>query len=358
MKKSISIFVVLVLLLLVGCSITPQNTPPAKAASNAYSQANLRNGFVETPEGYYYQNDNLIYFCQRGGDAFYPLCSKPNCAHNDDNCNAWCGVAFGYYNDALYAVLSDATLGQYDLVRMNPDGTDHTVVTHFAPRQGGGYQFYVHQGKLYIYASADLSLPLEEQTDRLILLDLSDNSQTEPFSDFFREGNRFSILSLYGGKLYVLAQEDPAQEDFCVMELDSVTGATKKLLSLQLGIVYATDTTLCYLEPGVGFRECDLKSGEIKDCGLPVNDAWWAAYDEDYIYLMGYGRNDDKDHTLYFLSRDYELLDQVELTNDLYYNFAASDRLYFSENFGALTYYLDKSEIGTHELILTRLNTN
>lgn len=356
--KKVVIYCATILLLLAGCTNTPQDKLQEITASADYSQANLRNGFVETPEGYYYQNDNLIYFCQRGGDAFYPLCSKPNCAHNDENCNAWCGVAFGYYNDALYAVLSDATLGQYDLVRMNLDGTDHTVVTHFAPEQGGGYQFYFHQGKLYIYASADLSLPLEEQTDRLILLDLSDNSQTEPFSDFFREGNRFSILSLYGDKLYVLAQEDPAQEDFCVMELDCATGRARELLSLQLGIVYATDTTFCYLEPGVGFRECDLKSGEIKDCGLPVNDAWWAAYDEDYIYLMGYGRNDDKDHTLYFLSRDYELLDQVELTNDLYYNFAASDRLYFSENFGALTYYLDKSEIGTHELILTRLNTN
>lgn len=356
--KKVVIYCATILLLLAGCTNTPQDKLQEITASADYSQANLRNGFVETPEGYYYQNDNLIYFCQRGGDAFYPLCSKPNCAHNDENCNAWCGVAFGYYNGALYAVLSDATLGQYDLVRMNPDGTDHTVVTHFAPRQGGGYQFCFHQGKLYIYASADLSLPLEEQTDRLILLDLSDNSQTEPFSDFFREGNRFSILSLYGDKLYVLAQEDPAQEDFCVMELDCATGRARELLSLQLGIVYATDTTFCYLEPGVGFRECDLKSGEIKDCGLPVNDAWWAAYDEDYIYLMGYGRNDDKDHTLYFLSRDYELLDQVELTNDLYYNFAASDRLYFSENFGALTYYLDKSEIGTHTLSLTSLNAN
>lgn len=356
--KKVVIYCATILLLLAGCTNTPQDKLQEITASADYSQANLRSGFVETPEGYYYQNDNLIYFCQRGGDAFYPLCSKPNCAHNDENCNAWCGVAFGYYNNALYAVLSDATLGQYDLVRMNPDGTDHTVVTHFAPKQGGGYQFYFHQGKLYIYASADLSLPLEEQTDRLILLDLSDNSQTEPFSDFFREGNRFSILSLYRNKLYVLAQEDPAQEDFCVMEFDCATGGARELLSLQLGIVYATDTTLYYLEPGVGFREYDLSSGEIKDCGLPFNDAWWAAYDEDYIYLMGYGRNDDKDHTLYFLSRDYELLDQIELTNDLYYNFAASDRLYFSKNFGALTYYLDKSEIGTHELILTRLNTN
>lgn len=329
-----------------------------RIAAEDASQTNLRNYFVEIPEGYYYLNNNLSYFCQRGGEAFYPLCSKPNCAHNDENCNAWCGVAFGYCNNALYTVQSDGASGQFNLVKMNLDGTEHTAVSHFAPEQSGGYQFYFHQGSLYIYASADLSLPLEEQTDRLIIISLSDFSQAEPFTDIFREGNRFSILSLYGDKLYVLAQEDPAQEDFCVMELDCATGRARELLSLQLGIVYATDTTLYYLEPGVGFREYDLNNGEIKDCGLPVNDAWWAAYDEDYIYLMGYGRNDDKDHTLYFLSRDYELLDQVELTNDLYYNFAASDRLYFSENFGALTYYLDKSEIGTHALSLKILNSN
>lgn len=368
MKRIVLILCVLFVLLIGGCRKTPQISTPVSSSPDGItnasqilaptedSQANLRNYFVETEMGYYYQNNNLIYFSQRGDSSFFPLCNKPNCTHDNENCNAWCGIAFGYYNDALYSVLLEGALGKFNLVKMNLDGTDHTVVTHLDANQGGGFQFYFHHGKLYIYASPDLNLPLDDQTDRLIILNLSDYSQTEPFIDFFHAGNRFSIISFYKDKLYVFAENNLSQDSQCILELNAETGEVRELLSLELGILYATDSTLFYLEPNVGFREYNLESGEIKDCGLPIKDAWWAAYDVDYIYLMGYGRNNDNDHTLYFLSRDYELLDQIDLTNGLYYNYAASDRLYFSNDFGTLTFYLEKTMIAAHSCSLEPLS--
>ena len=322
-------------------------------------QACFRNHFVETEAGCYDQVENLILFCPQGSDTFYPLCSKPNCQHKDENCNAWCGVAFGWYDGALYTVNYDGLGGKFDVVRRNPDGTGHETVAHVDAKKGGGFAFTFHNGKLYVYMSANLALPLEEQAERLLVVDLRDWSQAEPFTEYLQAGNRIGIIDYYKDKLYAYVENvrDPQAEPG-VVEMDAATGAVRRLVSFQLGACYATDDTFFYLEPDVGFREYDLQTGEIRDCGLPVKDAWWASYDEDFIYLMGHGRDSDRTHTLYVLSRSYALLGQVELTNGIYFGCAASDRLYFAKGMDACTYYLDKSQIGSGPLTIKPLKIN
>ena len=328
-------------------------------ASEDRAQANLRDHFVETADGYYYQDENLIYFSQRGSTAFYPLCSKPNCMHNDENCNAWCGSAFGYYNGALYSVVLKGFQNEFQIVKMNLDGTDHEKVASFSAGNGGGFSFTFHHGSLYIYQSANLSLPLEEQRDRFIKMDLSDFSQTEPFVDYLGQENSFSAFCYYKNKIYAYAanSRDPSVEA-SVVEMNTDTGEVKILVPFQLGAAFATEDTFYYLEPDVGFKEYDLETGVIEDCGLPVADAWWATYDENYIYMMGHGRNNDRDHTLYFFSRDYQLLDQIELTDSLYYGYVTSDRLFFAKGWGVLSFYIDKSDIGTGNLAIKPLDNS
>ena len=359
MKKVFVILQALLLVLTFGCT-NASDAPhtDARLVPEDFSQASLRDYCAETADGYYYQNGEFIYFSPRGSHAFYPLCSKPNCDHSDENCNAWCGSAFGYYDGSLYAVSMNNNNGQVELIKMNPDGSDHTVVTPLQLGQdGAAFQAQFHHGKLYIYTSANALLPIDEQKDHLFVLNLQDLTQTACFPDFFDAGGRFSFIDFFEDKLYVYAQKDRNPDSAIgVMEFDVASGTYRELVPLELGIVYATETTFYYLEPDVGFREYDLATGEIKDCGLPVEDAWWAAYDEDYIYLMGHGRKDE--YTLYFLSRDYVLLDQIELTDGIYYNYAASDRLYFSKDFDALTHSINKSDIGSHELALKPLDGN
>ena len=361
MKKAFFLLLALLFLLTTSCDTTSQPPePPQNLTPEDRVQAN-RGNFVETEDGCYYLKQDLsngffIYFSPRGSAAFYPLCNKPNCTHRDENCNAWCIGAFGYHNGALYAVTQYLQKeGQIELVKMNLDGSNHETVAPL-PVQSGTLQLNFHRGKLYIYSLGDYA-PIDPELDRFFVMDLDTYESTELFTDFFHEGNRFSYLNFFEDKLYVCAANElSSQQNMRMMEFDISYDTWRELVPLSLGASYATETTFYYLEPDVGFREYDLATGEIKDCGLPIEDAWWAAYDEDYIYLMGHGRNDEKEHTLYFLNRNYEYLDQVELTDGIFYGYVSSDKLYFSKDFEPLSHYISKSDIGSHKLSLQPLD--
>ena len=96
MKKNKLLLGLLLLLLLgVGCDRAPgdaTNTGGSVGSSESATMMeqpfNFFNGcMAETPEGYYYLRGTLVYYCPRGESGFVPLCGKPNCEHNDPNCN-------------------------------------------------------------------------------------------------------------------------------------------------------------------------------------------------------------------------------------------------------------------------------
>lgn len=364
MRKIIALLCVSALLLAVGCN--GKNETESEVPSESVSeftpedrlQANLRDHFFETEDGCYYQCGEYIYFIPRGGDTSYPLCGKPNCTHDDENCNAWCGAAFGYYNKSLYAVSPGETARQYDIVKMNLDGTEHEVVAQIEQSSNGTAMFFFHHGLLYFYLNdGSVNTMPEEQADSVIIMDLSDFSCTQPFEAYFSEGNRCVPLHFFEKKYYGYSDSyrEPDAKHY-IVELNAEAGEARELVEVQIGIAYATQTTYYYLEPDSGFRELDLASGELKDCGLPVEDAWWAAYDEEYIYLMGHARNGGKEHTLSILTRDYVLLDQIELTQGIYYHYVSTDRIYFAKNFTEqLTHYINKADIGSGELELKEM---
>ncbi|MBO4211643.1 MAG: hypothetical protein J5878_03205 [Oscillospiraceae bacterium] len=147
----------------------------------------------------------MIYFCPRGGDAFRPLCSKPNCSHNNENCNAWVGLIcldLGYYNGGLYTVEVSIHI---NVVRMNLDGTDHRVVATLdeSVAENFGLEFKFHHGKLFIWGRASFDLPLEEQEEHLLVLDLTDYSQKELASDFLRTASLPLYYKFYKDKLCI-----------------------------------------------------------------------------------------------------------------------------------------------------------
>ncbi len=362
MKRTVLILITFLLLLITGCSSTPEpSAPPQNLHPENRNQANLRENFVETADGCYYLNqgdpyNSFIYFSPRGSTSFYPLCNKPNCSHHDNNCNAWCRSAFGYYNGALYAVSQNMENARLELIKMDLDGSNHETVAPL-PLQSGALQMNFHHGKLYIYSWGDYA-PIDPELDRFFVMDLDTYESTELFVDFFQAGNRLGILGFLGDKMYGYVSNIASDQARHIAEYDTTSGTWRELVPLDLGSVYATETTLFYLEPDAGFRELDLATGEIKDCAPAEKDAWWAAYDDNYIYVMSRGRNNDADHTLYFYSRDYQLLDQVELTNDLFYGYVSSEKLYFSTGIEPLTYYINKSDIGSHKLLLQPLNAD
>lgn len=358
------------------------SVPPApvelKVAPEDRNQAfNLQ--LVETEEAYYYVQQktneegilNLIYFCPRGGTAFYPLCSKPNCRHNDFNCNAYCGNELGYYDGSLYTMDFSGFEG-IKIIKINIDGTDHRVVAEIDPSNGTGVMSFscaFHHGKLFMLCDPIDSMPLEQQSYRLIVVSLADGSQTELAPDYFNTAKcvpeRFWY---YKDKLYGEAYD--SKEAPALIEIDALTGKTQSM-SLDANSFYATDSTLYYLAGNTGnvteapiqgkpgFCEYDLTNGTVRDFGLPVDDIINAKYDDDYIYATSSYRNNWSDSTLYLLSRSYEPVDQIELTDGLGIAAVTSDRIYlydFIHN-SPINYYIDKAQIGSHNLKLISIET-
>lgn len=160
---------------------------------------------------------------------------------------------------------------------------------------------------------------------------------------------------------------DPYKEK--LIEVDAVTGEAGVVLPRSINGLYVTDSTWYFFEPDrtsrgykaenvePGFREYDPESGTIQDKGLPTEDILNAFYDEDFIYAGGFPRNNDRDQTLYFLSRDYKLLDRIDLS-DIFLYAVASDRVYFYEGRDLIiSHYIDKSQIGSGELTLVPIKT-
>ncbi|MBQ1411345.1 MAG: hypothetical protein IIY94_08735 [Oscillospiraceae bacterium] len=387
MKKTIFLFAA-VLVLLAACSKAPESGESAQissgeaAGTEAYelkvppedrNQAFAWQYFVETLDNYYYglamENGGFIYFCPRGGKTFFPLCNKPNCKHENSDCNAYYGDAFGYYDGALYALEMSTDPRRFDIVKMKLDGSDHQKVAEIEISEMGAYSFLpaFHHGKLYLYSPSFFTSDMENQEDRLIIMDLADYSRTD--DSICTEGNPL-FQQYYKEKMY---GQSINMDDNRLFELNTVTGEiTTPIPISESGLcvngLYATDATLYYLEGtqgsseenketetnSSGFYEYDINSGTIKNCGMPVADIQYALYDEDYIYATSFRRNHDMDITIYILTRDYQLVDQIESTEGLYIAAVTSDRIFFADYFSntAIDFYLDKSQIGSGSLQL------
>ena len=74
--------------------------------------------------GYYLENEGLLYYLEPESGRMIPVCSKPNCQHKDDNCNAWINSSMlTIYEDTLYFANGDGFGQGLRLFSMNPDGT-------------------------------------------------------------------------------------------------------------------------------------------------------------------------------------------------------------------------------------------
>lgn len=84
----------------------------------------------KTEKGYYLQNEGLLYFFDNELGRMIVVCGKPECPHNDVDCNAWINSKLlSYYDGKLYYAQGDSIHNSYiTLCSMNLDGTDHTDV--------------------------------------------------------------------------------------------------------------------------------------------------------------------------------------------------------------------------------------
>ena len=393
---SILLCAALLLLLLAGCKSVPEaETLPesggvvddAAQISLVEQMVTLLSSCLDTQEGFYCGLGSLLYFCPKNGDRFVPLCGKANCKHNDANCNAaidsW--ATLGYYDGGIYSIEQTCSdFFDFNVVKRNLDGTDHKTIATvksfeygFQPESGGiSWQTDLYRGKAYITLYTPWGTP-GEHLYHMSVVNLADGSQTEFGAELFRNGG-MEHPSFRNGKMYGFAVHnvdlETGKEDRTLMEVDLETGAateipipTEKIYGQEL----VTDSTVYYMEresadeapSRLRFKEYDRVSGAIKDYESPVEITTdnIVRFADDFIYVLP-DMFREKPGNLYFLSRDYKLVDQIELRENLECIAATKDRVYFTDRSvdpeakaDVYVYYLEKSQIGSHSLKLEKL---
>ena len=392
---SILLCAALLLLLLAGCKSVPEaeTLPESGGVVDDAAQVSLVEQMVtmwpsclDTQNGFYYCFGQLVFFCPKDGDGFVPLCGKANCKHNDANCNAaidgW--ATLGYYDGGIYSIDQTEANLDFNVMKIKLDGTDHKTIATvkpfdygFQPESGGiCMQTDLYRGKAYITLYTPWRAPVEHLY-HMIVVDLADGSQTEFGTELFRTGG-IELPSFRDGKMYGFAVHNvdlaTGEEDSTLMEVDLETGAATEIpipTEKMYGQELVTDFTVYYMEresadeepSRLRFKEYDRASGAVKDCEIPVEITTdnLVQIADDYIYVLP-DLYSEKPGNLYFVSRDYKLADQIELREGLEFLAATKDRVYFTDRnvdseakTDVYVYYLEKSQIGSHNLTLEKL---
>ncbi len=187
MKKLISLAIALTLCLtLFGCSDEQANLPKPNVTGDttvlgsdfqkdmSQSTAFHLENICESERGYFFcYADGNIYYLDKESGASTVLCGKPECSHNDENCNAFtAALSLTYYDGKLYWTHHDYVQENGSVVDkgirlhcMDLDGTNHTVVQNLEFTPGGntsssltkpiihrGIVYFNYSGRLYMAA--------------------------------------------------------------------------------------------------------------------------------------------------------------------------------------------------------------
>lgn len=308
----------------------------------------FNNSIVETDESIFLINNGYLYFSDKEYKDFMPLCARPNCFHNDDECDArldtkngiWLYGSYIWYVSSERGIFDDTNKDQLWLCRMRIDGTKHERVLRFYQ---GEYDFdvkssawnYYYSNK-YLYAShyaadrKDLTSQEAKISIELYIVDL----ETLEMKTAAPQEYGLSVICWGDGDLvYGIGSEEAEDPDYDG-EQTLATGTRKTLLVYN----FKTDEMrrIGVLE-GRGFL--DTGSG---GWGLIGSDFYYVRWDrtEDTMNLWTINVETGECRLALSGKRDELLISTYDWTNNIFFS---ASKLPGKEGFFA--YSLDGAEI-------------
>ena len=183
---------------------------------------------------------DLIYYYDKQSGISGPLCNRPNCLHNNENCQAYvywtAAYTFSYYNHRLYWIGREPGSSKDSLISMAEDGTDRReeiTFENFYFLENQPQCMTLHRGYMYWQCEQNsLGTDGKPRTvAKIIAFDLS-KREKEGTVLFESEGtcNCTTQMNILGNRLY--------------LAIDYYGNGVKSYLEL-----YGIDT---------GTRECEL----------------------------------------------------------------------------------------------------
>lgn len=278
--KALSIFCIISLIFLSSCSA-------GKADSDHYDRDYPVKVSMDFEGGFLYSKfgDNVLKVFDYESRSLVPLCAKPNCLHNSNDCNAVrknkVDSLFLYHNK-LYvfdtdveAVDAAAAVGRLKttVTVSDTDGNNERTLIKFDGDYDDAYPSYIYNGNLYFIAEIHNDIGIADggasyssadyTENKLLMLDLSSGKITEICSLLKGYGCITDITCMTVHKAYISTlykKEEAKYEDFDSVE-EWIETANK-------------------IEPIRGNITVDLATGEIRSEEPPIDIKW--IYDSHY----------------------------------------------------------------------------
>ncbi len=383
MKKNILILIITVCLLLAGCSKAAPESRPAETEPTAEYDwmagespvpvkrmgvfrygGNVHVHAVSAKGAYFLDaegTDSYILYADHGSDDLVKLCGRVDCSHDSPDCNAYIykGLCLSYTGGYLYAVTGRDDDTQSELIRMEPEGSEHMVVLDllsFAKTQGGDFvnYAYISDGVLVMDVNCwEVEESGSSTAMRSRYLDTYyyklDGSMETPVSvdapgvAMYSCGNVFLFISD--------AQADGQAKGIWSWDPDTNTSTYLTDHPGEPGY-FDEDEGYFFRDGGIWRRTyTDQKDELMADTGLEGEYTLYSY--PDHLLVVS---NDFKapDSVLYIYNWAFELVDSVEIHNpnkcmtNLLLCAETADRLILTDNYDEIPkYYINKSELGT-----------
>lgn len=240
---------------------------------------------TRTEQGYYYINESRLLLCYWDSEnkLGLPLCGRPECEHDDENCDAYLGYEthieyLQYYGGWLYAICGEKS-GDVCVWRIQSDGSTWEKVGTLARIQGNGVtDSLIHRGYAYYILTNGVSAEDGTKLYRLCLDGKED-------SELLYTGKSYAggevQLGAYGNFLYI--RDNHLTGDIYSGNLlrYQIHDGTVDKLAEEIWRSWTVCEDILYYDNGSQILAKNLTTGEEKlltEPGMPVYLSCWGDY--------------------------------------------------------------------------------
>ncbi|MFA5522718.1 MAG: hypothetical protein WDA24_00015 [Tissierellales bacterium] len=318
--------------------------------------------YLETPYGTYYCSFyGYLYYSEKGSTKYINLCNKPDCTHSSKDCNSYIGNSpvIGYYDGKIYYKVWN------NIYCMDMDGSNHKAVKTLYEGYDSNFGLF-HNGYYYYVITKSGGLgAIGNDDNNLYRVKVDDNSKPEIVltNDAILHLSFFTIAE---DNIYIIKNILNNSLFWTLYSYSTVSKSWSKLTDAWggTGASYINDDAgYCYIS-NKGFYEFDIDTKQmkhIKSIEFENEGICSAFYYPDYIYLIHYTNEpfDFLNQILYIYDWDYNLIDSVEFDKVYRTGGFVGDvegYIIFASSFNEKPdYYIDKSEIGTGNLMFHKI---